>query len=142
VRHAEVLDRFVGVYLERREVEDADQRRRIVGVWKERSADMVRLLNTFAYCAICASGPRTRQYGRVLGAQAEIEWRSAEQAGRTLRQLAESFIKECAAFMSALQEGEWTPDQVRSRVTIEVADHRSDRSIPIPDPGVPVRMRR
>jgi hypothetical protein len=103
---------------------------------------MVRLLNTFAYCAICASGPRTRQYGRVLGAQAEIEWRSAEQAGRTLRQLAESFIKECAAFMSALQEGEWTPDQVRSRVTIEVADHRSDRSIPIPDPGVPVRMRR
>jgi hypothetical protein len=103
--------------------------------WKDHSIDVVRFLYSFAHCGLCSSGPRTREYPDILGGHADISWRSYEQVERSLVQTAEKYVEECREFLSALDEGNWSAEQVRPKVTITVSDQRRTKTGPLPSPG-------
>ena len=84
---------------------------------------------------MCATFPRRREYPNILGGHADISWRSFEQVESLLVQTAEKYVEECRAFMSALEDGDWSTDQVRSKVSFTVSDQRSDRTVALPNPA-------
>lgn len=100
--------------------------------WKEHPKDVLRMLYTLAHCQICASGPQTREYPNILGGRMEIIWRSAPQVKRLLDQTVDEYVEECRALLSALGDGDWSADQVRSKVAITVSDQRRNKTEPLP----------
>ena len=103
--------------------------------WKRHQQDIVRHLYSHAFCAVCATGPRSFGYPNILGGQAEIRWRSPQQVEQLFIRTAENYVSECRRFMNALDEGLWSVEQVKSRVTIIVSDRRSNRTVPLPNPS-------
>jgi hypothetical protein len=102
--------------------------------WKDNPRDVVRILYSFAHCGLCSSGSRTIEYPDILGGHADISWRSYDQVEHLLVQTAEKYVEECRMFMSALDEGNWSAEQVRPRVTINVSDQRRTKTVSLPSP--------
>jgi hypothetical protein len=73
------------------------------GDWKEHQRDVLRTLYSVAFCNMCPSASRSVEYPDILGGSGQIVYHSREQVQYATLNAAEQYLKECRAFMDAVE---------------------------------------